>query len=62
MRFVPKYTVSYRGKFYRAGIPFEIDDADASMMEPHGTVIRPPPEPVTEQSPPKRRRKKHDAS
>ena len=62
MKFVPDYTVSYRGVFHLAGVLFNIDPKDVEMMEPHGTVIRPPPEPVAEQAPPKRRRKKHDAT
>ena len=39
MRFVPRYTVSYRGKFYRAGTEFEIDNEDADFMSEHGAVI-----------------------
>ena len=38
MRFVPYYTVSYRGKFYSAGVEFEIDDADANFMRKHGVI------------------------
>lgn len=39
MRFVPYYTVSYRGKFYRAGAEIEIDDEDAGLMRKHGKFI-----------------------
>lgn len=39
MRFVPYYTVSYRGKFYRAGTEFEINSEDADLMSGHGNVI-----------------------
>lgn len=44
MRFVPYYTVSYRGKFYRAGVEFEIDDNDANFMRKHGVItgVTPP--------------------
>ena len=39
MRFVPYYTVSYHGKFYRAGTEFDIDMKDADFMSKHGDVI-----------------------
>lgn len=39
MRFSPYYTVSYRGKFYRAGSEFEISDCDADFMMKHGNVM-----------------------
>lgn len=39
MRFVPYYTVSYHGKFYRAGAEIEIDDKDVDLMGKHGKVI-----------------------
>lgn len=44
MRFVPYYTVSYRGKFYPARVEFEIDDADADFMREHGVItgVTPP--------------------
>lgn len=44
MRFIPYYTVSYRGKFYPAGVEFEIDDADANFMRKHGAItgVTPP--------------------
>lgn len=44
MRFVPYYTVSYRGKFYPAHVEFEIDDADADFMRKHGVItgVTPP--------------------
>ena len=44
MRFVPYYTVSYRGKFYPARVEFEIDDADADFMKKHGVItgVTPP--------------------
>lgn len=44
MRFVPYYTVSYRGKFYPAHVEFEIYDADADFMREHGIItgVTPP--------------------
>lgn len=39
MRFVPHYTVSYHGKFYRAGAEIEIDAADAEIMSMHGKIV-----------------------
>lgn len=39
MRFVPYYTVSYHGKFYRAGDELEIEDSDIELMEKHGKVV-----------------------
>lgn len=44
MRFVPYYTVSYRGKFYPAHVEFEIDDVDADFMRKHGVItgVTPP--------------------
>lgn len=39
MRFVPHYTVSYHGKFYRSGMEFEINNEDADFMSEHGVVI-----------------------
>lgn len=39
MRFVPYYTVSYHGKFYRAGAEIEIDDDDANLMGKHGKIV-----------------------
>lgn len=52
MRFVPYYTVSYRGKFYRAGVEFEIDDADANFMRKHGVItgVNPPETDKTSQA------------
>lgn len=40
MRCVPYYTVSYKGKFYRSGVEFEIDDKDADLMSMHGRIHR----------------------
>lgn len=42
MKFIPKYTVSYKGMFHVSGIAFEIDDADRTEMEKHGRVIPAP--------------------
>lgn len=28
MKFVPNYTVSYNGEFYKAGLSFDIDEKD----------------------------------
>lgn len=39
MRFSPYYTVSYRGKFYRAGSVFDIADCDVDFMMKHGNVM-----------------------
>lgn len=36
MKFTPNYTVSYKGQFYPAGKPFEIDEKDADEMRRHG--------------------------
>lgn len=46
MLFTPNYPVSYKGKFYRSGQSFEIDQADASEMSRHGIVfpLQEPPE------------------
>ena len=39
MRFKPYYTVSYRGKFYRAGVEFDIAESDAEIMNQHGCIV-----------------------
>ena len=39
MRFVPHYTVSYHGKFYRAGVELEIEQCDVENMTKHGKVV-----------------------
>ncbi len=52
MLFTPNYAVSYKGSFYRAGEPFEIEPADAAEMGRHG-VVQPPPEPPVDEVPPK---------
>lgn len=41
MRFTPKYTVSYKGVFHKAGVPFDIDGADVGEMTRHGFVEAP---------------------
>lgn len=56
MRFTPNHTVSYHGKFYAAGEPFEIEPADVEEMQRYG-IVENIPEPV-EGEPPKRSRKK----
>lgn len=38
MKFTPKYTVSYKRVFHKAGVPFEIDGKDAGEMARHGFV------------------------
>ncbi len=38
MKFTPNYTVSYKGTFHRAGVPFDIDEKDAAEMKIHGKV------------------------
>ncbi len=43
MKFTPRYTVSYKGVFHKAGIPFEIDDADAGKLAVHGYLERTDP-------------------
>lgn len=50
MRFVPYYTVSYHGKFYRAGAEIEIDDDDANLMGKHGKIIGVKPSEVVKTS------------
>ena len=50
MRFVPYYTVSYHGKFYRAGAEFEIDDNEADLMRKHGKIIGEKPSEVVKTS------------
>lgn len=50
MRFVPYYTVSYHGKFYRAGVEFEIDDKDVESMSRHGKTIGANPSELVEQA------------
>lgn len=47
VKFTPSYTVSYKGVFYRAGTPFEIDESDIDEMKQHGIVkdARPKEEP-----------------
>lgn len=44
MRFIPYYTVSYRGKFYPACVEFEIEDVDVDLMRKHGVItgVTPP--------------------
>lgn len=50
MRFVPHYTVSYHGKFYRAGAEIEIDEEDADLMGKHGKIIGEKPSEVVKTS------------
>lgn len=38
MKFTPDYNVSYKGQFYPAGKPFEIDKKDVAEMQHHGKV------------------------
>lgn len=40
MRFTPRYMVSYKGSFYTAGNPFDIDSADAEEMSKHGVLMQ----------------------
>ena len=49
MRFVPHYTVSYHGKFYRSGMEFEINNEDADFMKEHGVITGETP-PETDQT------------
>ena len=39
MRFVPYYRVSYHGKYYRAGIEFDIDECDEEAMGKQGRIV-----------------------
>lgn len=49
MKFIPRYTVSYRGRWHDAGRAFDIDAADADEMKKHGEVVgKPVPETVQE--------------
>lgn len=50
MKCIPKYTVSYRGRWHDAGRAFDIDAADANEMKKHGEVVA-EPVPETEQEP-----------
>lgn len=36
---IPKYNVSYKGKFYKVGERIEIDVADREEMEKHGNIL-----------------------
>ncbi len=38
IRCTPRYTVSYRGVFHKAGESFEIDGADREEMARHGNI------------------------
>lgn len=52
MEFVPKYTVSYHGEWCEAGVPFDIDPADAEEMKEHGEVVDDPTPPDIPEEPP----------
>ena len=36
---IPKYNVSYKGEFYKAGERIKIDVADRKEMEKHGNIL-----------------------
>lgn len=38
MKLIPNYTVSYKGVFHKAGVPFDIDPKDRAELERHGRV------------------------
>ena len=50
MRFVPYYTVSYHGKFYRAGVEFEIKADEAEIMSKHGKIVSETPSELVEKT------------
>lgn len=39
VRFVPYYTVTYRGEYHKGGQSFEIEDDDVEEMQQHGTIV-----------------------
>ena len=39
MQCIPKYWVSYKNQFHKAGEAFEIDPSDAGEMQHHGELI-----------------------
>lgn len=58
MKLIPRYTVSYRGRWHDAGRAFDIDEKDAAEMKKHGEVIgEPVQEPVQETKPTTSRKK-----
>lgn len=36
---IPKYRVSYHGRFYEHGEAFKIDASDADYMKQHGIIL-----------------------
>lgn len=39
MKLIPKYRVSYHGRFYEHGEAFQIEESDANMMKKHGEIM-----------------------
>lgn len=42
MKCIPRYTISYRGRWHDAGRAFDIDEKDADEMKKHGEVVGEP--------------------
>lgn len=59
MKCIPRYTVSYRGRWHDAGRAFEIDPADAEEMKKHGEVVGEPVQPHAQEPKPPASRKKN---
>lgn len=51
MIFVPAYTVSYKGRFYLAGQPVQIDAKDKEEMSRHGRIETESTLPLPEEKP-----------
>ncbi|MGM9684503.1 MAG: hypothetical protein ACI4EU_08385 [Butyrivibrio sp.] len=43
MKFIPKYTVSYKGIWHNAGEKFDISPEDAEELRQHGEIIKDEP-------------------
>lgn len=58
MKCIPRYTVSYRGRWHDAGRAFDIDPADAEEMKKHGEVTGEPVQEAAQDPKPAASRKK----
>lgn len=58
MKCIPKYTVSYHGRWYDAGRAFDIDEKDAEEMKKHGEVTGEPVQETVQEPKPAIPRKK----
>lgn len=58
MKCIPRYTVSYRGRWHDAGRAFDIDEKDAEEMKKHGEVIGEPVQKTVQESKPATSRSK----